>query len=95
MPFVTIDRERVTLPIGESVVGGSGPGSVRITPLTRLSPLAVIWVGPDRMASIRRVGSTAVTVNNTALGEEPVILVNGSQVEFGNVRILFGDSAGG
>jgi hypothetical protein len=93
MAYVIIDRERVVLPVGESIVGGSGPDSVRITPLTRLSPLAVIWVGPDRMASIRRIGSTAVTVNQVALGEEPVILLNGSQVEFANVRILFADSA--
>ena len=95
MPFVTFDRERVILPIGESIVGGSGPDSVPISPLTRLSPLAVIWVGPDRMASIRRIGSTAVTVNNVALGEEPVILNDGSRVEFANMRILFGDSSVG
>jgi hypothetical protein len=89
MPFVIIDRERISLPLGESIVGGSGPDSILLGPLTRLSPVAVIWVGPDRMACIRRIGSTTVTANGAAVGEEPVILTHGSHVEFANLRVSF------
>ena len=91
MSFLILGTERYALPIGDTHLGGTGDDALPAPELATLRPAATITVLADHSATIRRIGSQEVTLNDLPIGDAPVGLVHGTRIGVMGVRLLFGD----
>jgi hypothetical protein len=93
MPSVTLGRERFTLPIGETRLGGVGDDALPFAALRRLPTVAVLLVTTSETASLWPHGAeaSAVSVNGVLLGAEPVPVTHGAKIDVAGVRLIFRD----
>lgn len=91
MPFIIIGSERFALPIGDTPVGGMGDETLIIPQLARIPFAAVISVGADGTAEIRRTGAHPVRVDGVEVGDEPRQLTHGAKVTIAEIELAFGD----
>jgi pSer/pThr/pTyr-binding forkhead associated (FHA) protein len=91
MSFLILGTERYALPIGDTLLGGSGDDALPAPELASLAPLAAITVLADSSATIRRIASDEVMLNDAPIGASPVALLHGTRIALGGIRILYGD----
>ncbi len=92
MPVIHVNDQQYSLQRGQTRVG-SGPGAdLRVGGDASLGVQAVVYLGADNRAVIRRADERSVlTVNGFAPGAEPVPLVDGDRIEVGGVELRFFD----
>lgn len=94
MPYIQVDETRFPLSIGEVTVGTGADARIRVGGGNDAGPgiQAVVQVGPDGSAIIRRQGASAVVrVNGVQIGGEPSPLIHGDKIEVAGAELLFGD----
>jgi pSer/pThr/pTyr-binding forkhead associated (FHA) protein len=92
MPYIQLRDRQYPLGQGQLRVGTSAHADVRVPGTETDVPQALVDVGPDAQAAIRRGSAEAVVkVNGVALGPEPTPLIHGDKIEIGGVELLFGD----
>lgn len=94
MPYIQVDETRFPLSIGEVTVGTGADARIRVGGGNDAGPgiQAVVQVGPDGSAVIRRQGASAIVrVNGVQLGGEPSPLIHGDKIEVAGAELLFGD----
>jgi hypothetical protein len=92
MPVIQVNNRQYSLKIGTTLVGAGDDADVPVPAHETLGVQAVIEVGPDRRASIRRASPAAVVrVNGVALGVEPTPLLHGDRVEVAGHEMLFAE----
>jgi pSer/pThr/pTyr-binding forkhead associated (FHA) protein len=90
MSFVIVAGERYALSYGETVLGGTGPGTLDAPPLAALPPALVITYPIDGPSTARSLHAVPVAVNGSALGDQPRPLRHGDRIEMGDVAISYG-----
>lgn len=92
MPVIQVNNRQYSLKVGTSLVGAGNDADVPVPAHETLGVQAVVEVGPDRSASIRRASPSAVVrVNGVALGFEPTPLLHGDRVEVAGHEMLFAE----
>jgi hypothetical protein len=92
MPVIQVNNQKYSLRVGTTLVGAGGDADVPVPAHEALGVQAVVEVGPDRSASIRRASPAAVVrVNGVALGVEPTPLLHGDRVEVAGHELLFAE----
>ena len=92
MPYIQLRDRQYPIGQGQLRVGTSANADVRVPGAESDAPLALVDLGPDAQAAIRRASPDAVVkVNGVALGPEPTPLIHGDKIEVGGVELLFGD----
>ena len=92
MPVIQVNNRQYSLKVGTTLVGAGDEADVPVPVHETLGVQAVVEVGPDRSASIRRASPAAVVrVNGVALGVEPTPLLHGDRVEVGGHEMLFAE----
>jgi hypothetical protein len=92
MPVIQVNNQQYSLKIGTTLVGAGDDADVPVPAHDALGVQAVVEVGPDRSASIRRASPAAVVrVNGVALGVEPTPLLHGDRVEVAGHELLFAE----
>ena len=92
MPVIQVNNQHYSLKVGTTLVGAGDEADVPIPAHEALGVQAVVEVGPDRSASIRRASPAAVVrVNGVALGVEPTPLLHGDRVEVAGHELLFAE----
>ncbi|MDQ3949895.1 MAG: FHA domain-containing protein [Gemmatimonadota bacterium] len=90
MPVIQVNNQQYSLRIGTTLVGAGNDADVAVPAHEALGVQAVVEVGADRSASIRRASPSAVVrVNGVALGVEPTPLLHGDRVEVAGHELLF------
>jgi len=90
MPFLISGAERASLRVGTNTLGGGAADAVDLTLLAAMPPAAVITVGADGAATLRRLGAAIVVkVNDEPLGAEPCELRHGARLAVGSVRLMY------
>src|SRR5688500_19671934 len=88
MPVIQVNNQQYSLKVGTTLVGAGDDADVPVPAHETLGVQAVVEVGSDRSASIRRASAAAVVrVNGVALGVEPTPLLHGHRVESGGHEI--------
>ncbi|MDE3172224.1 MAG: FHA domain-containing protein, partial [Gemmatimonadota bacterium] len=96
MPVLQVHDEQHTLQRGPTRVGAGPDADVRVKDDATLGVQAVVELGDDDQAVIRRAGDgSAVKVNGVVLGAEPAPLMHGDKVEIAGVELLFSDDKKG
>lgn len=92
MPVIHVNDQQYSLQRGQTRVG-SGPGAdLRVGGDASLGVQAVVYLGADNRAVIRRADERSVLkVNGFAPGAEPVPLIDGDRIEVGGVELRFFD----
>ena len=92
MPYIQLRDRQYPIGKGQLRVGTSAYADVRVPGPESDSPQAIVDVGADGQAAIRR-GSpeAAVKVNGVTLGAEPAPLLHGDKIEIAGVELLYGD----
>jgi FHA domain len=92
MPVIQVNNQQYSLKVGTTLVGAGDDADVPVPAHDTLGVQAVVEVGPDRSASIRRASPAAVVrVNGVALGVEPTPLLHGDRVEVAGHELLFAE----
>lgn len=91
MSFVIVRGERFALDLGQTTLGGRGPGALECDALAGLPPFAAIEYPIEGPSTLRGLDTIAVTVNGAPVRGEPRPLVHGDHIEAGPVTIAFGD----
>jgi hypothetical protein len=92
MPVIQVNNQHYSLKVGTTLVGAGDQADVPIPAHEALGVQAVVEVGPDRSASIRRASPSAVVrVNGVVLGVEPTPLLHGDRVEVAGHELLFAE----
>jgi FHA domain len=92
MPVIQVNNQHYSLKVGTTLVGAGDEADVPIPAHEALGVQAVVEVGPDRSASIRRASPAAIVrVNGVALGVEPTPLLHGDRVEVAGHELLFAE----
>lgn len=92
MPVIQVNNQQYSLKVGTTLVGAGDDADVPVPAHETLGVQAVVEVGPDRSASIRRASPSAVVrVNGVALGVEPTPLLHGDRVEVAGHEMLFAE----
>jgi hypothetical protein len=92
MPVIQVNNQQYSLKVGTTLVGAGDDADVPVPAHETLGVQAVVEVGPDRSASIRRASPSAVVrVNGVALGVEPTPLLHGDRVEVAGHELLFAE----
>ena len=92
MPYIQLRDRQYPIGQGQLRVGTSAYADVRVPGAETDIPQALVDVGPDAHAAIRRGSPEAVVrVNGVLLGPEPTPLIHGDKIEIGGVELLFGD----
>ena len=92
MPVIQVNNRQYALRVGTTLVGAGDEADVPIPAHAGVGVQAVVEVGPDRSASIRRASpSSSVRVNGVALGVEPTPLLHGDRVEVAGHELLFSE----
>jgi hypothetical protein len=94
MPVIQVNNRQYSLKVGTTLVGAGDEADVPIPAHAGVGVQAVVEVGPDRSASIRRASpSSSVRVNGVALGVEPTPLLHGDRVEVAGHELLFAEDS--
>lgn len=92
MPVIQVNNRQYSLKVGTTLVGAGDDADVPVPAHETLGVQAVVEVGADRSASIRRASPSAlVRVNGVALGIEPTPLLHGDRVEVAGQEMLFAE----
>jgi pSer/pThr/pTyr-binding forkhead associated (FHA) protein len=92
MPVIQVNNRQYSLKVGTTLVGAGDDADVPVPAHDTLGVQAVVEVGSDRSASIRRASPSAVVrVNGVALGVEPTPLLHGDRVEVAGHEMLFAE----
>ncbi len=92
MPYIQLRDRQYPIGQGQLRVGTSAYADVRVPGEETDAPQALVDVGADAQAAIRRGSPGAVVkVNGVLLGPEPTPLIHGDKIEIGGVELLFGD----
>jgi hypothetical protein len=92
MPVIQVNNQQYSLKVGTTLVGAGSDADVPVPAHEALGVQAVVEVGADRSASIRRASPSAVVrVNGVALGAEPTPLLHGDRVEVAGHEMLFAE----
>jgi FHA domain len=92
MPVIHVNNQQYSLRVGTTLVGAGDGADVPVPAHATLGVQAVVEVGADHSASIRRASPTAVVrVNGVALGVEPMPLLHGDRVEIAGHQLLFAE----
>ena len=92
MPYIQLRDRQYPIGQGQLRVGTSAYADVRVPGAETDIPQALVDVGADAQAAIRRGSPEAVVkVNGVVLGPEPTPLIHGDKIEIGGVELLFGD----
>ena len=92
MPYIQLRDRQYPIGQGQLRVGTSAYADVRVPGEETDIPQALVDVGTDAQAAIRRGSPEAVVkVNGVTLGPEPTPLIHGDKIEIGGVELLFGD----
>jgi hypothetical protein len=92
MPVIQVNNRQYSLKVGTTLVGAGDDADVPVPVHETLGVQAVVEVGADRSASIRRASPSAVVrVNGVALGIEPIPLLHGDRVEIAGQEMLFAE----
>ena len=96
MPYIQLNDIRHPLRVGAMRVGAAADAELRLPGVADPAAAAVVEVGADQSASIRRAHDAAVVlVNGVQLGIEPAALLHGDKIELGGQDLLFGDDKKG
>ena len=98
MPYIQVDETKYPLSRGDVTVGGGPDARIRLGGGDDAGPgiQAVIQIGADGNATIRRHSPTAVVrVNGVQLGGEPTPLIHGDKIGVSGRELLFGDDRRG
>lgn len=92
MPYIQLNDTRHPLRVGAMRVGAAPDAELRLPGASDPVAAAVVEVGADQSASIRRAHESAVVlVNGVRLGVHPAPLIHGDKIELGGHELLFGD----
>jgi pSer/pThr/pTyr-binding forkhead associated (FHA) protein len=92
MPVIQVHDEQHTLQRGQTRLGAGPDADVRVGDDASGGVQAVVELGADDRAVIRRAGAaSAVKVNGVLLGAEPTPLMHGDKVEIGGVEAQISD----
>ena len=90
MPYLSFDSEYCELRFGANLLGGRGEGSVLLSVLAALPPMALILVSGDGRTTIRRLPSRfPIRVDGEILGSASMELLDNSHLEVGEHRLIF------
>jgi pSer/pThr/pTyr-binding forkhead associated (FHA) protein len=96
MPYIQLNDTRHPLRVGAMRVGAAADAELRLPGAADPAAAAVVEVGADQSASIRRAHDAAiVVVNGVRLGVNPAPLLHGDKIELGGHELLFGDDMKG
>ena len=88
MPVLIFGAQRREVHVGRNTFGGSG--DIVFSTLAGLPPIAVITVTPDGEATIALLDDDArVLVDGTSLGDEPVPLRDGANLQIGDRNFVY------
>src|SRR5438477_5118641 len=94
MPVIKLNDQQFTLSQGQTRVGAGAGVDVRIDADERIGIQAIVDVGADQKAVVRRATPNAVVkVNGVALGVEPTPLMHGDKVEIAGRELFYADDA--
>lgn len=94
MPVIKLNDRQFTLNPGQTRLGGGSGVEVPVADDAALGVQAVVEVGKDNKAVIRRAAANAsVRVNGVNLGVEPTPLIHGDKVEVAGKELFFADDA--
>lgn len=91
MPVIQVHDVQHPLKRGQTRLGGGPDADVRVSDDASLGVQALLDLGADDQAIIRRAGGGAVKVNGVALGAEPTPLMHGDKVEIAGVELQFSE----
>ena len=92
MPYIQLRDRQYPLGKGQLRVGTGAHADVRVPGPDDETAQAVVEIGSDGHAMVRRSTSNAVVkVNGVLLGVEPTPLIHGDKIEIAGVELLFGD----
>lgn len=90
MPYLSFDNEYCELRFGANLLGGRGEGSVLLSVLASMPPMALILVSGDGRTTIRRLPSRfPIRVDGEILGSASMELLDNSHLEIGEHRLIF------
>lgn len=96
MPYIQLNDTQYPLRIGAMRVGAVSGADIRLPGGDDPAAVALLEVGADNSASIRRgMDGALVSVNGVQLGVEPVPLLHGDKIEMAGHELLFGDDRKG
>ncbi|MGH7617695.1 MAG: FHA domain-containing protein [Gemmatimonadaceae bacterium] len=91
MPVIKVDNQQYALRPGPNRLGAGADVDVRVDGDSALGVLAIVELGVNAQAVIRRAGqAAAVRVNGIAL-VDPTPLIHGDKVEIAGKELLFAD----
>jgi pSer/pThr/pTyr-binding forkhead associated (FHA) protein len=92
MPYIQLRERQYPLGKGQLRVGTGAHADIRVPGAEGDATQAVVEVGQDEQATVRRGSPDAIVkVNGVLLGGEPTPLIHGDKIEIGGVELLFGD----
>jgi hypothetical protein len=92
MPVIQVNNKQYSLKVGTTLVGAGDGADVPVPAHETLGVQAVVEVGANQSASIRRASPAAVVrVNGVALGVEPIPLLHGDRVDVAGHELLFAE----
>ena len=92
MPVIQVHDVQHPLKRGQTRLGSGPDADVRVSDDASLGVQAVLDLGADDQAIIRRAGgASAVKVNGVALGAEPTPLMHGDKVEIAGVELQYSE----
>lgn len=92
MPVIQLHDQKYPLQRGPTRLGSGPDADVRVGDDAWMGVQAVLDLGSDDQAVIRRAGERGtVKVNGFALGAEPIPLMHGDKIEVSGVELLFSD----
>src|SRR3954463_534907 len=88
MPVIKLNGQQFVLQPGQNRLGGGTTADVAVSGANGV--LAIVDLGGDGRATIRKAGTDSVRVNGTALAQ-PTPLIHGDKVEIAGNEVFFAD----
>ncbi len=96
MPVLQLHDEQHPLKQGQTRLGSGPDADVRVSDDASLGVQALLELGTDDQAVLRRAGiGSSVQVNGVPLGAEPAPLIHGDKLAIGGVELRFSDDRQG
>src|SRR5688500_4493555 len=96
MPFIQLNDKQFPLRAGDVRIGTGADADLRLPGPDGPEAQAVIGLGPDGGAIVRRGSDAAVVkVNGVQLGVEPSPLIHGDKIDVYGTELTFGDDKKG
>jgi pSer/pThr/pTyr-binding forkhead associated (FHA) protein len=91
MAFVIIEGERYALDGGETILGGTGEGTLDAREIAHLPAVVAITFPIEGSTTARSLGAMPVLLNGTVLDGTPRQLRHGDRMEVAGLGIAYGD----